>query len=142
MMPAEAYRKMPTDQATTASMASGRRPASTNGSIDAAATATDWLDTTQMNQVPFAAATTGRELRPSTAVQGTTYPSTSQKIPETTSRTAVVRYCPSIASRAPTTLVPATKVKNPNARRGSVKSSRMARGNRTIRDSVRSTSTA
>ena len=38
----------------------------------AAATATDWLATTQMNQVPFAVASTGRSCGPSTAVHGTT----------------------------------------------------------------------
>lgn len=97
------------------------------GSMVAAAIATDWLATTQMNQVPFASATIGRCCRPRAAVQGTTYPSTSHEAPETTSSAAVAAWCPSAPSRTPSTLVAATKVKKPKARLGSLKSSLTAR---------------
>ena len=67
---AAAYRNTPTDQLRTAITASpGRSPAHT-GSRVAATTATDWLATTQTNHDPFADATTGRSVRPSTAIHG------------------------------------------------------------------------
>ena len=53
-------------------MASPMRPLVTTTSRLAAAMATDWLATTQMNQVPFALVSTGRSACPSTALQGTT----------------------------------------------------------------------
>ena len=55
-----------------ASTDSGWRAASNTDSRLAETMATDWLATTQMNQVPLAAATTGRSCCPSTALHGTT----------------------------------------------------------------------
>ncbi len=66
------YRNTPTENENTATTASRFRAGSSTGSRVAATTATDWLATTQMNQVPFAAAITGRCARLSTAVQGMT----------------------------------------------------------------------
>jgi hypothetical protein len=71
-VPAAAYRKTPTDQQDTAAVASASRQEPVTGSSTAAETATDWLATTLRNQVPSAVARTGRWVRPSTAVQGTT----------------------------------------------------------------------
>src|SRR5690625_5216064 len=113
---------MPTDQLITASVPRAWAKRSVWGSKDAAATATDWLATTQMNQVPLALATTGRARRPRTAVHGTTDPRTSQVRVERTKRIAVHPGRFASARRTPSTFVPAMKVKNPNARRGSRKS--------------------
>ena len=57
--PAAPYRNTPTDQDMIASTASSCRTGSKTGSMVAAATATDWPATTQMNQVLVAVASTG-----------------------------------------------------------------------------------
>ena len=62
---------MPTDQAATASRATSSRPDDTWGSTLAAAAATDWLATTQMNHVPLTCRSTGRSSRARTAAHGT-----------------------------------------------------------------------
>src|SRR6185312_5530635 len=66
------YSSTPTDQATTATSARADRAASARGSSVAAAIAIDGLATTQMNQVPFAVATTDRFCLLSAAVHGMT----------------------------------------------------------------------
>ena len=57
---------MPTDRDNTASTASSALASPATGSSAAATTATDWLATTQINQVPFADPSTGRAVRPRT----------------------------------------------------------------------------
>ena len=71
MTPTAAYRKVPTDQAKMASAAIAIRALVNSGSSTAAAVATDWLATIQMNHEPFASASTGRRRWPSSAIQGT-----------------------------------------------------------------------
>ena len=120
--PTAAYRHMPTDQAKTATTASAARSPGRCGCSVAAEAATDCAATTQMNQVPLALTSTGRSARASTAVHGITYPSSSHEPRPMPSRTAAATWCPSMASRTPSTFPPAMNVKNPNARAGSVKS--------------------
>lgn len=68
---AAAYSTSPTDHVSTATTARADRASVSTGCSVAATTATDCDATTQMNQLPFAAASTGRGCEPSTAVHGT-----------------------------------------------------------------------
>src|SRR5512144_2091025 len=73
-----------------------------------------------MNQVPLAVASTGARARPRTAVHGTRYPRSSQASPPTASSPVAARWWPSRASRAPSTLLAATKVRKPKRRVGEI----------------------
>src|SRR5699024_2709868 len=67
------YSTRPTDHAKTARIDSRCPARPAWGSRVEESTATDWAATTQMNQVPLAAAVKGRWARPRTAAQGSAY---------------------------------------------------------------------
>src|SRR5690625_396288 len=116
------YSIRPTDHAKTARIDSACPARPAPGSRVEASTATDWAATTQMNQVPLAAAVKGRWARPRTAAHGSAYPISNQLTAATASSTAAGRSRPWTARAEASTPVPATNVKAWKAVRGSRRS--------------------
>src|SRR5699024_5382473 len=136
------YSIRPTDHAKTARIDSACPARPAPGSRVEASTATDWAATTQMNQVPLAAAVKGRWARPRTAAHGSAYPISNQLTAATASSTAAGRSRPWTARAEASTPVPATNVKAWKAVRGSRRSVATASRWAASRQSVSTTSTA